>query len=149
MGVGVSNSFARLTATPRARLDGRSPNSVRGSEMLKWKWVALALVTSTLSANAEESSKEKFLNNYGRMLAIEAKCPSWKINQQKVVEILNSFKIANADIEPGGHDWPAIERSIHSNQRAFAGIGPKMMCVKANAMYGPKGAVSSGLMEPK
>ena len=38
---------------------------------------------------------------------------------------------------------------IHSNQRAFAGIGPKMMCVKANAMYGPKGAVSPGLMEPK
>jgi hypothetical protein len=135
-----------LTATPRARLDGRSP---RGSEMLKWKWVALALVTSTLSANAEESSKEKFLNNYGRMLAVEARCPSWKINEQKVVEILNFFKIANADIEPGGHDWPAIERSIHSNQRAFAGIGPKMMCVKANAMYGPKGAVSPGLMEPK
>ena len=75
--------------------------------------------------------------------------PSWKINEQKVVEILNFFKIANADIEPGGHDWPAIERSIHSNQRAFAGIGPKMMCVKANAMYGPKGAVSPGLMEPK
>ena len=117
--------------------------------MLKWKWVVLALVTSTLAANAEESTKEKFLNNYGRMLAIEAKCPSWKINQQKVVGILNSFKIANADIEPGGHDWPAIKRSIHSNQRAFAGIGPKMMCVKANAMYGPKGAVSPGLMEPK
>ena len=117
--------------------------------MLKWKWVALALVTRTLSANAEESSKEKVLNNYGRMLAVEARCPSWKINEQKVVEILNSFKIANADIEPGGHDWPAIERSIHSNQRAFAGIGPKMMCVKANAMYGPKGAVSVGLMEPK
>ena len=112
--------------------------------MLKWKWVALALVTSTLSANAEESSKEKFLNNYGRMLVVEARCPSWKINEQKVVEILNFFKIANADIEPGGHDWPAIERSIHSNQRAFAGIGPKMMCVKANAMYGPKGAVSPG-----
>jgi hypothetical protein len=36
--------------------------------MLKWKWIALALVTSTLSANAEESSKEKFLNNYGSML---------------------------------------------------------------------------------
>ena len=48
--------------------------------MLKWKWVALALVTSTLWANAEESSKEKFLNNYGRMLAAEARCPSWKIN---------------------------------------------------------------------
>ena len=56
--------------------------------MLKWKWVSLALVTITLSANAEESSKEKFLNNYGRMLAVEARCPSWKINQQKVVEIL-------------------------------------------------------------
>jgi hypothetical protein len=96
-----------------------------------------------------KSSKKKFLNNYGRMLAVEARCPSWKINEQKVVEILNFFKIANADIEPGGHDWPAIERSIHSNQRAFAGIGPKMMCVKANAMYGPKGAVSPGLMEPK
>ena len=51
--------------------------------MLKWKWVALALVTSTLWANAEESSKEKFLNNYGRMLAIEAKCPSWKINEKR------------------------------------------------------------------
>jgi len=117
--------------------------------MLKWKWVALALVTSTLSANAEESSKEKFLNNYGRMLAVEARCPSWKINQQKVVEILNSFKIANADIEPGGHDWPPVERSIHSNRRAFAGIGTKMTCAKANAMFGPKGAVSPGLMEPK
>ena len=51
--------------------------------MLKWKWVVLALVTSTLAANAEESSKVKFLNNYGRMLAIEAKCPSWKINEKR------------------------------------------------------------------
>jgi len=75
--------------------------------------------------------------------------PKLEDREQKVVEILNFFKIANADIEPGGHDWPAIERSIHSNQRVFAGIGPKMMCVKANAMYGPKGAVSPGLMEPK
>ena len=84
---------------------GAVQTQLRGSEMLTWKWVALALVTSTLSANAEESSKAKFLNNYGRMLAVEARCPSWKINQQKVVEILNSLKIANADIEPGGHDW--------------------------------------------
>jgi hypothetical protein len=66
------------------------------------KWVALALVTSTLWANAEESSKEKFLNNYGRMLAVEARCPSWKINQQKVVEILNSFKIAKRRHRAGG-----------------------------------------------
>jgi hypothetical protein len=46
------------------------------------------------------------------MLAVEARCPSWKINQQKVVEILNSFKIANADIEPGGQ---CSEASCHSS----------------------------------
>ena len=93
--------------------------------MLKWKWVALALVTSTLSANAEESSKKKFLNNYGRMLVVEARCPSWKINEQKVVEILNFFKIANADIEPGGHQFLARHRKEHSlKPQSFCGNRP-------------------------
>ena len=79
-------------------------------------------MTSTLIVlTLRKASKEKFLNNYGRMLAVEARCVQvGRSMNKKVVEILNFFKIANADIEPGGHDWPAIERSIHSNQRAFA-----------------------------
>jgi hypothetical protein len=62
--------------------------------------VAFAIAASTLPAKAE-GLKEKFLSNFRAMLAMQAHCPSLKINGEKVADLLEFFKVTTTDISPG------------------------------------------------
>jgi hypothetical protein len=111
-------------------------------------YVALAIAASTLPTKAE-GMKEKFLSNFGAMLAMQAHCPSWKINGEKVADLLEFFKVKTTDISPGRRDWPIIEKSVTEIGELADGLSEENNCLMTNGMFGPKGNVAPGFMVPK
>ena len=111
---------------------------------------ALLLLVSTLPAKADDLKdwKEKFLHNFAYMLVAQERCSKWQVNKPKVVQVLRFFKARNEDIEPGGRDWPILEKYAAESQKKFAGLDENAACFMAELMYAPHGNVSSGFMIP-
>jgi hypothetical protein len=108
------------------------------------------LLVSTLPAKAEDlkHGKEKFLHDFAYMLVAQERCSKWQINKPRVTQVLPFIKARNEDLEPGGRDWPILQKYAAESQKKFAGLDEDAACSMAELMYGPHGNVSSGFMIP-
>ena len=108
------------------------------------------LLVSTLPAKADDlkDGKEKFLHDFAYMLVAQERCSKWQINKPRVTQVLPFIKARNEDLEPGGRDWPILQKYAAESQKKFAGLDEDAACSMAELMYGPHGNVSSGFMIP-
>lgn len=110
---------------------------------------AAVLNASPTSAGTPSQLKDIFLNNMGAAIAAAGECPILEVNVHVAESTLIFFHESNADIEPGGTDWPTIEKGMMSAKEAFAKMTHEQICGEAVTLLGPNGTMSRDLLKFK
>jgi hypothetical protein len=114
--------------------------------MKKLTLITAALGAFVSQAAAQETLKNKFLDNLANAFVVAARCKDWKMNPPMVEPVMEFFHIKTQDISPGGPSWPEFQKNILAAQENSRTLGDEEMCVAAAAMFGSNGVVARNLM---